>query len=209
MGERRLSAGTAGTVLNSARTKPPGQQGTYKLSARYLITGCSGGGKSTLVDHFGALGHHIVPEPGRRVIRAAQDDGRDALPWVNESAFEDACEAMAHQDLERVSGLAGPVFFDRGLLEVAVARHDRDGTPLQATLGDEWPYAEVVFLAPPWPELYVNDGDRRHGLEDGIAEYERITIALDQLGLKAISLPRIPVAARADFVLRSIAPSGQ
>ena len=71
MGERRLSAGTAGTIPDSARTKPPGQQGTYNLPARYLITGCSGGGKSTLCDHIGALGHHIVPEPGRRVIRAA------------------------------------------------------------------------------------------------------------------------------------------
>ena len=59
-----------------------------------LITGCSGGGKSTLLSALAATGHAVVAEPGRRVIAARPD----ALPWENPEGFARSALAMATQD---------------------------------------------------------------------------------------------------------------
>jgi predicted ATPase len=34
-----------------------------------ILSGCSGGGKSTLLAEFGRRGHSIVEEPGRRIVK--------------------------------------------------------------------------------------------------------------------------------------------
>jgi predicted ATPase len=52
-----------------------------------LITGCSGGGKSTLLAELHARGHHVVEEPGRRIVKQELKAGGQALPWVDEIAF--------------------------------------------------------------------------------------------------------------------------
>jgi predicted ATPase len=59
-------------------------------------------------------------------------------------------------------------------------------------------------MAPPWPEIYASDGERRHGLEVGLAEYERLTKAFPALGYEVITLPKASVSARADFVLAAL-----
>jgi len=58
-----------------------------------------------------------------------------------------------------------------------------------------------VFLAPPWREIYVSDPERRHGFEDAVAEYDRLTEAYGALGYDVVTLPRAGVAARANFLL--------
>ena len=58
------------------------------MSDRYVIlSGCSGGGKSTLLEELGARGHAIVPEPGRRIVRDEMASSGNALPWIDPEAF--------------------------------------------------------------------------------------------------------------------------
>ncbi|MBV9585294.1 MAG: AAA family ATPase, partial [Alphaproteobacteria bacterium] len=68
-------------------------------------------------------------------------------------------------------------------------------------------YHERVFLAPPWPEIYVTDNERRHDLNAGIAEYQRLVDAYPALGYEVTILPKVSVAERAEFVLRTLARS--
>ncbi|MBN9554045.1 MAG: AAA family ATPase, partial [Alphaproteobacteria bacterium] len=46
------------------------------------ISGCSGGGKSTLLDALRQRGFTVVEEPGRRVVRHEIETGGNALPWT-------------------------------------------------------------------------------------------------------------------------------
>lgn len=56
-------------------------------SRHVVLSGCSGGGKSTLLSALGRRGWVVVPEPGRRIVEEEQrGDGR-ALPWVDLAAF--------------------------------------------------------------------------------------------------------------------------
>ena len=60
-----------------------------------IISGCSSGGKSTLLDELARRGHATVPEPGRRVVREEQASGGTALPWADTRAFVDRIVALA------------------------------------------------------------------------------------------------------------------
>jgi len=86
-----------------------------------LISGCSGGGKSTLLDELARQGLATIGEPGRRVVRDELASAGDALPWIDALAFVRRIIAMAQADYEAARALPGPVFFDRGLIDGAVA----------------------------------------------------------------------------------------
>ena len=59
-------------------------------------------------------------------------------------------------------------------------------------------------MAPPWPEIYVTDPERRHGLREATAEYQRLMEALPTLGYDVIDLPRTSPPERADFALATL-----
>jgi predicted ATPase len=175
------------------------------MNERYVVlSGCSGGGKSTLLAELQRRGHSVVDEPGRRIIKAELQSGGVALPWVDVAAFARRAIETSIADREAVSGLPGWVFFDRGLVDAAAALEHATGEPALETFGRSHRYNDTVFLTPPWREIYIGDGERRHGLEDGIAEYERLERTYPRLGYRVVVLPKLDVATRADFVLAEL-----
>lgn len=52
-----------------------------------IISGCSGGGKSTLLSELQGRGFATLDEPGRRIVADELKRGRSALPWVDTVAF--------------------------------------------------------------------------------------------------------------------------
>jgi predicted ATPase len=56
-------------------------------------------------------------------------------------------------------------------------------------------------MAPPWPELFATDAERRHTFDDAAAEYERLLRAYGDRDHDIVLLPKLTVQARADFVL--------
>jgi len=98
----------------------------------------------------------------------------------------------------------GWVFFDRGLVDAVVALEHLTGERSVEALGRAHRYHRRVFLAPPWPEIHVVDRERRHGLDEAVAEYERLQMAYPALGYDVLVLPKASVAERADFVLGAL-----
>jgi predicted ATPase len=174
------------------------------MQSRVVISGCSGGGKSTLLGELQRRGHVTVAEPGRRIITGQIRRGGNALPWADMAAFLREALRVAAMDLERIAWCAGPVFFDRGLIDAATGLQRLCREPLSESLGDSRPYGRIVFLAPPWPEIYRADEERRHGFPDAVAEYAHLVTTYRLLGYEVRPLPRVSVAARADFVLDTI-----
>ncbi|AGS22261.1 P-loop NTPase domain-containing protein [Rhizobium etli bv. mimosae str. Mim1] len=60
-----------------------------------LISGCSPGGKSTLLVDLGHRGHGIGEEPGRRIVKQELEGDGTALPWVDMAAFARRAIEMA------------------------------------------------------------------------------------------------------------------
>ena len=172
-----------------------------------VISGCSGGGKSTLLAELARRGHAVVEEPGRRIVREEQAGDGAALPWIDAAAFARRAVAMALADREAAGRLEGWVVFDRGLVDAAAALEHATGEAALATLCRVHRYHQRVFLAPPWPEIFVNDPERPHGFEAARAEYERLVEAYAALDYAVTILPKVDVAARADFVLEALGPA--
>lgn len=166
-----------------------------------VLSGCSGGGKSTLLAELARRGFSTVPEPGRRIVEQELRQGGHALPWIDLAAFARRAIALASADREVPNGAGGWVFFDRGLVDAAVALEYSGGEGVVATLRQGKRYHRQVFMAPPWPEIFVADEGRRHSLADAIAEYDRLLTAYGALGYETILLPKASVGERADFVL--------
>jgi len=164
-----------------------------------VVSGCSGGGKSTLVSALAAAGYATVAEPGRRVLRAG-----GPAPWEDLPGFLEACVAMARADHAAAPAVAGPVIFDR--CEV-------DATSGLAALGRAVTepglrYASPVFLAPPWRELFAGDAERRHGFAEAVAEYDRLLRDYPAAGYAVEIMPKAPVAERVAWIAARIGPPG-
>ena len=169
-----------------------------------VISGCSGGGKSTLLAELAARGFASVEEPGRRIVSEEMESGGAALPWVDPEAFARRAVAMARDDRARMAGEAGWVFFDRGLVDAVVALAASGGEDVAQTLGASR-YCPTVFMTPPWPEIFRADAERRHGFDAALAEYQRLAVAYPRLGYDVVEIPKMAVRERADFVLGRLA----
>ncbi|KRB01602.1 ATPase [Devosia sp. Root685] len=166
-----------------------------------IISGCSGGGKSTLLEELARRGFSVIKEPGRRIVAAELAGDGKALPWIDAHAFLREAIALSLEDLERASALPGRVFFDRGLLDAASGLGEITGEPVLRQFAGQWRFNTKVFLTPPWPEIYQQDAERQHGLDAAIEEYERLLRDYPALGYDVVELPKVSVTARADFVL--------
>jgi len=173
----------------------------------FIISGCSGGGKSALLADLGRRGFATIEEPGRRVVREELASGGDALPWLDGIAFARRITALAKQDHDAARSLPGPIFFDRGLIDAAVALDHLRGEPIPADLASRYRYDSPIFLAPPWPELFASDAERRHDFASAVAEYDRLAAAYPALGYEVITLPKLSIAERLTFVLEHIGTS--
>ncbi|MBK1696201.1 AAA family ATPase [Rhodovibrio salinarum] len=169
-----------------------------------ILSGCSGGGKSTLLAELQRRGFQTVEEPGRRIVAEEQRGAGKALPWVDLEAFARRAIEMASRDRQHMDGAQAWVFFDRGLVDAAVALEHATGIAASDTLRATDCFHRQVFLTPPWPEIYKTDGARQHGMDDALEEYHRLLKAFDSLGYDTIILPKIDINGRADFVLNCL-----
>jgi predicted ATPase len=170
-----------------------------------ILSGCSGGGKSTLLDELARRGHATVAEPGRRIVAEQLRGGGTALPWVDPVGFLRRALALAQADHDSADAATGWVFFDRGVIDAVAGLHHLTDQPDLATLTQRYRYHRKVFLVPPWPEIHVADDERRHSMDEAIAEYDRLVAAYPALGYVIAVLPRVRVAERADIVLAALA----
>ena len=168
-----------------------------------ILSGCSGGGKSTLLAELARRGFATVEEPGRRIVIEETRNGGTALPWIDLEAFARRAIAMALEDRQKAPP-EGPVFFDRGLIDAASALRHINGDAFIETLRVAHRYNRLVFLTPPWPEIYRGDSERKHGFDVAIEEYERLLRDYDELGYDISVLPKSGIEERADFILTRI-----
>ncbi|MGG6895769.1 MULTISPECIES: AAA family ATPase [Rhizobium] len=169
-----------------------------------ILSGCSGGGKSTLLEALRLRGHHVVEEPGRRIVGQELDNSGSALPWVDLTAFARRAIDISLCDREAAAAHPGIVFFDRGLIDAASALEHLTGEPALTSYGQRHRYNRHIFLTPPWPEIYVGDRECRHDLSEAIAEYERLSADYPSLSYETHIPPKIGVETRADLVLSTL-----
>jgi len=170
----------------------------------YVLSGCSGSGKSSLLDELARRGYATVDEPGRQIVKEQSHIGGDGLPWQDSAKFlELVVSRSMYQFNDRRRSRERPVFFDRSIVDV-VSHFERIGSdvPLPfAKAARAYRYEEKVFMTPPWREIFRNDEERRHSFEEAVAEYAGLLPCFRRLGYEIVVVPKLGIGERADFVL--------
>lgn len=176
-----------------------------------VLSGCSGGGKSTLLSELGRRGYRVFEEAGRQVVREQLFIEGPALPWENVELFVELTISRSIYNLVSACRTGDPAFFDRGIIDQIAGFSETGGEApfYQQRAAEKFRYAEIVFLMPPWRELFANDSERRHSFEDAARSYEVLKAAYARYGYSPIDVPMADVEARADFVLGMLGYSGR
>lgn len=97
----------------------------------------------------------------------------------------------------------GLVFFDHAIPSLA-GYFRLLGHPVPAHVEravDQFRYHRTVFVAPPWPEIYCTDTERRQTLDEAERTYDAVVEAYLRYGYDLVELPRADPTARLRFVL--------
>jgi predicted ATPase len=174
-----------------------------------VLSGCSGGGKSSLLAELGRRGHPVFEEAGRQIIKEQHYIGGNAVPSGDVMQFVELMISREIYNLISAARRNRLAFFDRGIVD-QISGLERRNLPIPghlATAAERFRYCETVFMVPPWLEMFSNDSERRHSFADALADYETLLRTYERLGYRTVIVPKLPVAARADFVIDSLAQS--
>jgi predicted ATPase len=174
-----------------------------------VLSGCSGGGKSSLLDELARRGCRTVPEAGRRTVREQLQRGGDGLPWVDPVRFVDLALSRAVGQYEDRSTGEGPCYFDRSIVDLVayLAFCGREIPWRVAGLPEIHRYHRTVFMTPPWRNIFDSDGERRKTFEQAVAEYHALVDAYRIFGYRICVIPRESVTWRADFLESAVGRS--
>ena len=158
---------------------------------RVVITGGPGTGKSTILGLLAEQNYTVHQEVSRSVIKEELKNKSEILPWRDLSAFSDKVfDGQTAQYRNAEEGATN--FYDRGLIDV-IAYLKKGHLPYDKLqeLAHHYPYHQTVFIAPPWPEIYSQDAERREDLEGMQAIHDAIVNSYLEFGYKIVEIPKL------------------
>jgi predicted ATPase len=169
----------------------------------FVVTGGPGSGKTTLIDALAQAGCARSIEAGRGVIQDQMAVGGPALAWRDPKAFAELMLCWEMRSYHLAQEQAGPIFFDRGVPDV-IGYLRMLGLPVPQHMEEAaaiFRYQRRVFIAPPWPDIFRQDSERRQSLDEAVRTYEAMVEVYGAYGYKLVELPRSSVEQRVRFVL--------
>ncbi|WP_166333974.1 AAA family ATPase [Sphingobacterium chungjuense] len=175
----------------------------------YIITGGPGVGKTALIEELNRQGFSTVPEDARRIIKEQIDLGGDGLPWKDKAHYAHLMYRAAIKNYQQAiqDNDSQVRFFDRGLLDTICYMRMED-IAIPASILDQianYPYAHLVFILPPWQEIYHTDEERKQNWEEAEFTFQQMKETYLAFGYDVIELPKTSVSERATFILDHIA----
>ncbi|EZQ17103.1 hypothetical protein CF98_35520 [Halopseudomonas bauzanensis] len=97
-------------------------------------------------------------------------------------------------------------FFDRGVLD-ALYMLDAESALTCHEIShyvQQFPYNGVVFLLPPWKEIYATDSERDQDFEESVRVFEGMRKWYSEWGYETVEVPRGKVDERVSFILQRV-----
>lgn len=171
----------------------------------YVITGGPGFGKTALIEELWKAGYLCSGEFARDLIEAQLQSEGEILPWKNPKLFQQEILKLRIAFFESVPDHSF-AFADRAIPDqLAFANYNGFRTPevlIQSSL--KYRYAPQVFVAQPWPEIFVNDTIRTETYEEAVRIHQAIIDTYSGLNYQIIELPLLSVTQRVAFLLQIV-----
>ncbi len=171
---------------------------------RYIITGGPGTGKTSLITELRKHGCLCYDEVSRKIIIEQQALGSNKTPWGDLPAFVDLVYRQTIKELDHP--VQKNTFVDRGLPD-SIAYLCAKSYPIPDYLLDflyKTYYKTIVFLAPPWEEIYINDPQRPQSYQEAVCIHEHLVMVYQKLGFTMHVLPQTTLTKRVDFIMSII-----
>ncbi|HEY0698855.1 MAG TPA: AAA family ATPase [Micromonospora sp.] len=171
-----------------------------------VVTGGPGAGKTTLIEALGRAGVACVPEAGRAITQDQTTIGGQGLHRGDQVLFAELMLAWELRSYREAGQLSGTVFFDRGIPDL-VGYHLLLGRPVPAHVtaaAERFRYHHRVFVAPPWPDIYQPDAERKQDFDVAVRTHDAIVAGYTLHGYELVTLPRADVDERVAFVHRQL-----
>lgn len=178
----------------------------HKENRFYVMTGGPGSGKSSLIDALNRQGYARTAEAGRGIIQDQVTIGGRALPWSDPSLFAELMLSWEMRSYHIAQQNRGTVFFDRGVPDV-LGYLSVLGMPIPDHIrraAETFRYNRTVFIAPPWREIFCQDGERKQDFDEAVRTYESMVVIYKALDYELVELPRSSVEERLTFILHSV-----
>jgi len=172
----------------------------------YVITGGPGSGKTSLIEALRSRGHSSSVEAGRGIISNQVAIDGPALPWRDPMLFSELMLSWEMRSYHLAEQSSPPAFFDRGvpdvlgylrLMNIPAPSHMRNAAI-------KYRYNPTVFIAPPWPEIFRQDFERKQDFAEAVRTYEALVATYTDLDYRLVEIPRASVEERLRFVLGTV-----
>ncbi len=174
------------------------------MNHRFVVTGGPGGGKTTLLSALAERGYSFAPESARQIIKERLAAGLPPRP--DPVSFAQEILSSDIEQYQDVASCADPMFFDRGVLD-ALYMLDAENALTQDEIAEyvqKFPYNSVVFLLPPWKEIYATDSERDQTFEESVEVFEGMKRWYSQWGYETLEVPLCNINERISFILQRI-----
>lgn len=171
---------------------------------RIVITGGPSTGKTALINYLQKQGHTSMAEISREVIQQAQLEGIEQLFLTDPVLFsQKLVEGRLVQFKKAVKHTkTSHLFYDRGLPDV-MAYLNYINTPYPKHFEEvckQYRY-DVVFLLPPWEEIYKQDKERYETFEQATKIYQYLQEAYRYYSYTVIEVPVGSLKERMHYIV--------
>jgi predicted ATPase len=174
------------------------------INHRFVITGGPGAGKTTTLEALALRGFRYVPDSARAIIRERLESGLSPRPPLDQFSAQVLKRDIAGYRETPVQD--DPVFFDRGVWDAVAFFHSQGGLSLEQaqTYLHEFRYNPLVFIMPPWEEIYTTDSERDQIYAEAVAVFESSKTWYAQGHYDVVEVPRASVDERVNFILKAV-----
>lgn len=171
---------------------------------KYLLTGGSYAGKTTIIQALNDRGFTVIEEAAMMMIKETLKTGVGPLPWIDKEGFENAILPKRIELESLIDENTNCVFIDRGIPDGIAYAISNGRKPTEAYIKAAQQYRyDKVFLLDLLPN-YKEDREKKESPEMRIKLHLLIEETYTELGYELIKVPVMPVDERVEFILNKL-----
>lgn len=165
-----------------------------------VLSGCSGGGKSSVLKELAKQGFKVHPEPCLEVLKEQESLYREqkSLHLHNRKLFFEHVLSRCLNNFNDKNNQEKIVFFDRSLIDVV---HAQKNNLHFESVAQKFRYNKKIFFFPPWEEIYKQDNYRKHDFNQASKDYRRLKDNYLRFGYELIDIAKNSIEDRVNFIL--------